>query len=140
MESRFSAVLKLRKSEVDKVNARLERLNMELTGAREEVAELERKMEAQETPPSGNFALLRQFKLIIDAYKNELRLHRGRVEMLEHRQADLQREYKERQIEYEKIHYLHTQEIKAKLEAIKVREAKELDEIAVMRHAGRREE
>jgi len=128
--TRFSDILKVKKqklSEVERelldVRNRKKRVELKIAQVDDEIADLK-------SPQSGDFSAIEQYResfLYLVKEKEDLTEKLAiRIKQLE----GLQRLYEEANIDYEKIAYMDTQELKKEKKRVADEESKELDEIA----------
>jgi len=132
MKTAFSAILSLREKNLQKCEREILQNENLIANKKSEIEVLNSQFLALETPKSGEFITLMAFEKqktifasYIDKIKNEL-------EMLLNRKIALQKQYKELNIEYEKVKFLEQKEQDALIKKINDKEKAELDEVALM--------
>ncbi len=83
-------------------------------------------------PEKGDFSLYRQMQLLKQRVQDEIAFNKHNLHMAENALVKAMQQLKTANIEHEKFKYLETHEIEKVLKAKKDREAKALDEVALM--------
>ena len=83
-------------------------------------------------PEKGDFSLYRQMQLLKQRVSDEIAFNKHNLHMAENALIKAMQQLKTANIEHEKFKYLETHEIEKVLKAEKEREAKALDEVALM--------
>jgi flagellar export protein FliJ len=132
VKTRYSPLVKLKKSTMDKSERLVQQKNMDLNNALKALEDSYEYLEGISQPSSGNItdllasrSLLSSQRGLIDNNKNWVNFARNQLEASKE-------QFKKDMIEYEKYKYLEVQEIKKHQKEIKIKESKALDEIALM--------
>jgi len=138
MKTKFTPIVKFKKSELDKSEEMVQNFTIKLQKAENSLkAEYELLLQISE-PTAGT---------ISEYQSNKLLLHRQREIIIEatHLVKELKSElslakerHKSAYIEFEKYKYLESEEIKKMLHEIQVKESKDLDEVALQAFMNRR--
>jgi len=136
IKTKFDSLVKLKKLKLDEKEKELTKLNNQILKAYEELKKIEEETKQFEYPKSGNFALITQFKMMQNAMFNQLKEKQNHINFLENQKNILANQIKELSLEYEKMKYLQAEEIKKYIKKLKQKEAKEMDEIALMLYKG----
>ena len=136
IKTKFDSLVKLKKLKVDEKERELIKLNNQISQAYEEMFKIQNEIDSFEYPKEGNFSLITQFKIMQNALFNQLKEKQEYIIFLENQKEILSNQLKELSLEYEKMKYLQGQEIKKYLEKLKHKEAKEMDDIALMLYKG----
>jgi len=136
IKTKFDSLVKLKKLKVDEKERELIKLNNQISQAYEEMLKIQNEIDSFEYPKEGNFSLITQFKIMQNALFNQLKEKQEYIIFLENQKEILSNQLKELNLEYEKMKYLQGQEIKKYLEKLKHKEAKEMDDIALMLYKG----
>jgi len=103
------------------------------------IAEIKAKIEASyeelrslEIPQGGDFSLFRQMQLLKHRVQDEIGFNKYNLQVAENALIKAMQQLKTANIEHEKFKYLETTEIEKVLKAQKIKEAKALDEVALM--------
>jgi len=135
-KTKFDSLVKLKKLKVDEKEREITKINNQIAKAYEELKKIQEEINNFEYPKEGNFSLITQFKLMQNALFNQLKEKQNQINFLENQKNILTQQLKELNLEYEKMKYLQGEEIKKYLQKLKQKEAKELDEIALMLYKG----
>ena len=136
IKTKFDSLVKLKKLKVEEKERELTKLNNQISIAYEELQNIKKEIENFEYPKEGNFALITQFKMIQNAFFNQLKEKEEFINSLKIEKENLQLQLKELNLEYEKMKYLQGEEIKKYIKKLKEKEAKDMDEIALMLYKG----
>ncbi len=130
MKSKFSEILKLKKEKISEV----ERSILEEQNKKSSLLQKNRSLEVEifniDQPLSGNFSQIQLMKFHITNFRRAIEYNLNKVALIEENILSLNQLYKERKIDFEKINYLHKEEIAKHVKAIALKESKDLDEIA----------
>jgi len=127
MKSKFTSVVRVKKQEMDKVEAKLVVARLNVRSAEEKIALLRAKLNEFSLPKSGNIGELRENLELINIARAELNACKESLEMAK------------KDLEYEKMKYLEKEEFKKEIKRIQKAEALALDEFAVMKFAAKSE-
>ena len=83
-------------------------------------------------PKKGSFSYFNQIKSKQFFIRDEINRFKNQIMVLENRKKELFEELKKANIEYEKVKYLQIQEIKKIIKKNRLKEAREMDEIAIL--------
>lgn len=83
-------------------------------------------------PDHGDFSLFRQTQLLKQRVQDEIGFNKHNLMVAENALLKAMQQLKTANIEHEKFKYLETNEIEKILKAQKLKEAKDLDEVALM--------
>lgn len=135
MNTKFSPIIKVRKQNIDKIEVNLAKCRALRNELQESLKTATAALESYKFPKGGNAntikisleeqRLLREQK---DSISEKLSLNQKEISHYEF-------QHKKAYIELEKIKYLHNEEIKKYIQAVKKLEASNLDEIAVQRYS-----
>ena len=139
MKSKFTSVVRVKKQEMDKVEAKLVVARLNVRSAEENLALLRARLDEFSLPKSGNIDELRQNLELINIARQELRACKERLEIAKKEVLHYENKYKNANLEYEKMRYLEKEEFKREIKRIQKAEALALDEFAVMKFAGKSE-
>ena len=90
------------------------------------------ELRAMPIPQKGDFSLYRQMQLLKQRALDEISFSKHNLAVAENALVKAMQQLKTANIEHEKFIYLETTEIEKVLKAAKIKDAKELDEIALM--------
>ncbi len=132
MKTKFTDIVKIRKRKVDELQDYLARIEFNIQSATMQIDVLVGQLYAEKTPTEGSISELLQLQEIKRAYKVEIENKRANLSNLLQTKQTAVEMLKEANIEYEKMKHLHELELKKYADILKQKEAKNLDEIAVM--------
>ena len=130
MKTKFSQILKLKKRRVEEIENALTEVRAQKRRALREIEDILQEIASLKTPTSGSFGEMNVAFMSLSQLSNQKKSKEFEVTQIEQRIRDIQELYKEANIEFEKIQYLEDEEHKKVLEALKVQENKDMDEIA----------
>jgi flagellar biosynthesis chaperone FliJ len=132
MKTRYSSLVTLKKSTMQKSEQVLQRANADVNTAAIELQLSYDLLDTVEAPSTGSMSDMMSARSLMDAQRGVIK-HNQEWLRYANEQVDLAKvQLKNDMIEYEKFNYLELEEIKKKLKEIKIQEAKDLDEIALM--------
>ncbi len=129
MKTKFSELLKVKKQKVSEIEQQLASVRQKKLLILNEIDKINQDIKSFNYPSEGDYSQLN----IALAQKNSLFHEKENKEnLLKYCDQEIEKfniQYKEANIEYEKINHLDNIEIEKKLDEIKLQEAKNLDEI-----------
>jgi len=132
MKTKFDDLVKLRKNEIEKIERNIQKINSSIKMLKEKEASLKKELLSFSLPKSGTFSEINQLKQMQYLLKDEIENINSQIDILNSRKKDLLEELKKANIEYEKMKYLQNKEIKKKIKELQLKEAREMDEIAIL--------
>lgn len=129
MTTRFDSILKIKKNILDKVEQELIKINNAISIKESEISYLKEQLHAMKAPNVSVYRELLAFKDATFAHQEEIIQEQNMLEMMYASKIDINKRYKEAMIEYEKINYLHLEELKLKLDRLNKEEQKFIDEV-----------
>lgn len=132
MKTKFTDIVKIRKRKVDELRDYLAKLEFNIQQTKRQIDALFEDLYAAKIPESGSFRELLARQEIKKAYKIEIVNKKAHLSNLEQNKQNVIEMLKEANMEYEKMLHLHEVELKSYADKQKQKEAKNLDEIAVM--------
>jgi len=132
MKTRYSPLVKLKKSTMDKSERVVQQKNMELNNAINALESSYKSLEEIEQPSSGNIHNLLASRSLLTSQRDLINNNKNWVEFAREQLESAKNQFKKDMIEYEKYKYLDLEEIKKYQKELKVKEAKNLDEVALM--------
>jgi len=136
IKTKFDSLVKLKKLKISEIEKEISKLNNQITNATEELEQIQTEISNFQLPQEGNFALITQFKMMLNAMINQKVNKEKQINFLNNQKEILTNQLKEANLEYEKMKYLQGEEIKKYIKQLKEKEAKEIDEIALMLYKG----
>ncbi|TQR31881.1 hypothetical protein DMB92_05730 [Campylobacter sp. MIT 99-7217] len=134
MKSKYDSVLKVRKQQLDKAELNLNQARARQIAHEEAFKLANLEYLSMSLPQNGDVHLLRQGLQMLDVARNTKELAKEKLELSNKEMSHYQNLYKQASLEYEKIKYLKTEEIKKIKDELKKMEEKFIDEIAISRH------
>jgi len=135
-KTKFDSLVQLKQLKIDEIQNNLSKLNKALQEEENILNILENEFSSLTLPKEGNFALINQFKIIQQAKIREINQKKSQINFIKSQIENTNNQLKEANLEYEKMKYLQSEEIKKYLKKIKENEAKNMDEIALMLFKG----
>jgi flagellar export protein FliJ len=135
MKTKFSQLVKVKKRKVDEIESELLDAQNEKRKIHSQIDKISLEISELKTPQSGGFAKLNISFTYLSNLSNQKKLKVEELEKIEHQIELIKELYKEANIEFEKVKYLDELEVKKQLEELRVKENKDMDEIANLLHA-----
>ncbi len=132
MKTKFDSIVKIKKNELKKTENDLIKVNSAIQLINEKINELQIKFNSFSLPDKGSFKEIYQIKSVQSALRGEIENYKNQLNMLNKRKELIFQKYKDANIEYEKMKYLQTMEIKKQIKKQKQKENIQMDEIAIM--------
>ncbi len=132
MKTKFDSVVKIKKQQVEKIENDIQKINSSIKELQNKIEELNKQFSSFSLPDKGTFAHISQIKLQQNLLKNEIENLSSQINMLNARKNDLLNELKKAHMDYEKMKYLQAEELKKKVKEMRLKEAREMDEIAIL--------
>ncbi len=130
MKSKFSEILKIKKEKISEV----ERSILEEQNKKSSLIQKNRDLKAEisniDQPLSGNFSQIQLVKFHVTNFRSVIEHNIAKINLIEEKIVSLNKLYRERKIDFEKINYLHKEELAKHAKDLAIRESKDLDEIA----------
>ena len=132
MQTRYSPLVKLKKSTMDKSERMVQEKNAVLNKAMQELESSYNFLDEITQPNSGNINELLASRSLLYSQRGLIEHNKSWVKFAEDQLEDSKMQFKKDMIEFEKFKYLEVEEIKKRQKELRVKEAKDLDEIALM--------
>lgn len=132
MKTRYSPLVKLKKSTMDKSESLVQKASADLNSASTALSISYSSLDDIQTPSKGSITDLLASRSLFASQRNLIDNNKKWVSFAENQVNSAKEQLKIDMIEYEKFKYLEFEEIKKALKEKKMQEAKELDEIALM--------
>jgi flagellar export protein FliJ len=130
-KSRFAPLVKMKKHEVQKCEQNLQQNQINLQSAQEKLEQSLHELTTITPPTSGTINDFRSTQLLLTAQRMIIQKSSDWVEFAKNEILTSKELLKLATIEFEKFQYLEMEEIKEMIKAIKLKEAKDLDEVAL---------
>jgi flagellar export protein FliJ len=135
MKTRYTPLVTLKKSAMDKSERVLQSANADLNSATEALKLSYNLLLDIETPKSGSISSLLASRTLLDSQRGMIQHNHKWVDFAKNQAELAKKQLKLDMIEHEKFKYLEVQEIKKIIKEQKIKDAKELDEVALMGYA-----
>jgi len=135
MKSRYSSLVGLKKNSVQSSERAVQDANMRMKNALSELESSLGELESIETPSHGKISSFLSNRALLEAQRAQIKHNKEWVAFTQQELETTKRDLQKSMREYEKFKYLEHKEIEEKLKLIKQKEAKDLDEIALISHA-----
>ena len=132
MKTRFSSLVTLKKSTMDKSERVVQAANADLNSAAMALQLSYNLLSDIESPQSGNVSKMLASRVLLNTQRDLIQNNHDWVSFAKNQVELAKKQLKLDMIEHEKFKYLELEEIKKILKAKKLQEAKELDEVALM--------
>ncbi len=133
-ETQFTQLIKIEKNKLQNIEKEIERERAKIANYQKEIEKIEEDILNIDYPTHGTFSMLQQFNIAMHNMKNEIHKREGLIDASNRRIEQLRNDMVLVQREIEKFQYLENEILKKRAEEEKRREAKEMDEIAVLLH------
>ncbi|MCF6341114.1 MAG: flagellar export protein FliJ [Sulfurimonas sp.] len=137
MKTRFSSLVKLKKSTMRKSEQLVQQTNANLNNASTALELSYSSLEDVNPPSSGTMKEMLASRTLLESQRGVIQHNKEWVNFANNQVNQAKNQLKLDMIEYEKFNYLELQEIKKEIKKRKVKEAKDLDEIALMTYKGK---
>ncbi|MDD3475632.1 MAG: flagellar export protein FliJ [Sulfurimonas sp.] len=138
MKSRFTPLVKIKKSAMQRSEQFMQRANVNLNSASTALELSYGSLKNVDSPQKGSMSEMLASRALLASQREVINHNKGWVAFAKNQVIQAKTQLKTDMIEYEKFQYLELQEIKAELKKISVKEAKDLDEIALITYTGKK--
>lgn len=135
MKTRFSSLVTLKKSTMDKSERVVQKANANLNNASIALELSYNSLQNIDSPQSGKMTDFLAQRTLLDSQRTLIKHNQEWVGFCKNQVHQAREQLKSDMIEHEKFKYLELEEIKKMIKKIKLEEAKELDEVALITHA-----
>lgn len=132
MKTKFDSVVKVKKQQVERIENDIRKINKSILELNREIEEFKDSLLLFTLPKTGTFNKIKQIKESQNIIKNQIQNLENQIVILQNRKNELLNELKKANIDYEKMKYLQNEEIKKALKELKLKESREIDEIAIL--------
>jgi flagellar export protein FliJ len=132
MRTRYSSLVKLKKSTMDKSERAVSKANANLNSASIALEISYNSLNEIESPSSGTIADMLASRTLLESQRGLIQHNQEWVQFAKSQVDNAREQLKLDMIEFEKFKYLELQEMKKALKEKKIQESKDLDEIALM--------
>ncbi len=134
MRTRYTSLVSVKKNIMQKSERLLQSKNFALNNARKALQDSFKSLDELQPPKNGIISDFLSNRALLDSQRSIIRHNEEWVTFATREVQEAQEQLKRDMIEYEKYQYLELQEIEAMKKAQKIKDAKELDEIALITH------
>jgi len=135
MKTRFSSLVKLKKTTMEKSERVVQKANADLNSAATALEISYQSIQNITPPQSGNMRDFLASRTLLDSGRGMIKHNQEWVGFAKNQVNQAKEHLKQDMIEHEKFKHLELQEIQKELKKRKIKEAKDLDEVALMTHA-----
>ena len=134
MKTKFTSLVTVKKNSMQKSERIVQSANATLNSASVALEIAIKSLDNIDTPQSGSMTDFLASRSLLDTTRASIKHNQEWLEYATTQLKAAKEQLKFDMIEYEKFKYLDLQEIKKKLKELKIQEAKELDEVALITH------
>jgi len=138
MKTRFSSLVKLKKSVMQKSERVMQKANANLNSASMALELSYHSLDDVKPPKSGTMGEMLASRTLLDSQRGIIHHNKEWVDFAKNQVDQAKNQLKLDMIEHEKFKYLELEEIKKEIKSKKIEEAKDLDEVALMTYTGKR--
>ena len=135
MQTRFTSLVKLKKSTVQKSERVVQKANADLNSAAIALKISYDSLKDVEAPASGTMLDFLASRTLLDSQRGIIKHNSEWVNFAKNQVKVAREQLKLDTIEHEKFKYLELEDIKKEIKKIKIQEAKDLDEVALMTYS-----
>ncbi len=132
MKTRFSSLVNIKKNTMQNSEEVVQKANKDVASASEALEKSYNVLHKITTPESGSAKDLLASRSLVTSARNAIRHNQEWIKFSQNQLLQAQEQLKLDMIEYEKFKYLEVDEIKKIIKQKKIKEAKDLDEVALM--------
>lgn len=132
MKTKFTPLVKLKKSTMQKSERLVQKANADLNSAAMALKISYDSLKDVEAPLSGNMLDFLASRTLLDSQRGLIKHNNEWVVYAKGQVQAAKEQFKLDMMEHEKFKYLELEEIKKEIKKIKAKEAKDLDEVALM--------
>ncbi|MGP1486185.1 MAG: flagellar FliJ family protein [Campylobacter sp.] len=139
LKSKFTQIVDIKKQNLSKIEANLAKKRSEVVVMQNFIKQTDSQIASHVLPSSGNFIEIRASLELLKAIRNQKAQLTERLGLIKTEIIHLENQYKNANLEFEKMKYLQTEDFNIQLMKIKRNEALALDEFATMKFARMKE-
>ncbi|UCN00089.1 flagellar export protein FliJ [Sulfurimonas sp. SWIR-19] len=140
MKTRFTSLVHVKKNIMQKSERVLQEANTNLQKAKKALEDSLAFLQEISLPSHGKIAEFMAGRALLDAQRAVIQHNQTWLQYAKNEVEQAKEVLKKNMIEYEKYKYLEYEEIQKALKKIKIKEAKDLDEIALMTYTNKSKE
>jgi len=137
VKSRFTPLVKIKKNSMQSSEQLLQKANVNLNSASSALELSYDSLKNVDSPQKGTMREMLANRALLDSQREIINHNKEWIAFAKNQVTQAKTQLKIDMIEYEKFKYLELQEIKAELKKMNAKEAKDLDEIALMTYIGK---
>jgi len=134
MKTRYSSLVSVKKNIMQKSEQVLQKANLNFHNANEALRESLQSLQEITAPKSGQISEFLANRTLLEYQRTVIQHNEDWVAYVKKEILEIKEQLKIDMIEYEKFKHLELQEVQKILKEIKIRDAKDLDEVALMTH------
>jgi flagellar biosynthesis chaperone FliJ len=138
MNTRFSSLVTIKKSSMQKSERVLQNANTDLNSATSALEKSYKLLNDVTQPKQGSISEMLASRVLLDSQRGIIEHNKEWVDFAQKQLLEAKEKLKLDTIEHEKFKYLELEEIKKIIKAQKIKESKELDEIALITHENKK--
>lgn len=135
MKTRFTPLVKLKKTAMDKSEGVLQKANADLNSAKAALEKSYETLDEITSPQKGNMKDFLASRELLNSARGFVKHNQEWILYAQNQVTQAKEKLKLDIIEHEKFKYLELQEIEKELKRVKIQEMKDLDEVALMTHS-----
>lgn len=135
MKTRYSPLVSVKKNTMQKSERVLQSANANLNSALVALEISFNELKSISTPHTGQIIEFLSARTLLDSQRAMIKHNEEWVRFAKNEIAQAKEQLKVDMVEFEKFNYLELEEVKKVLKKIKIQEAKDLDEVALMTYA-----
>jgi flagellar biosynthesis chaperone FliJ len=137
MKTRFTPLVKLKKSTMQKSEQVVQKANADLNSASIALKLSYNSLDDVSAPQSGTMGEMLASRALLSSQRGIINQNKEWVDFANNQVIQAKNQLKLDMIEHEKYKYLELQEIKKEIKKRKLQETKDLDEVALMTYKGK---
>jgi len=135
LNTKFTSLVKLKKSTMQKSEKVVQKANANLNSAATALKISYNSLKDVDAPASGTMGDFLASRTLLDSQRGLIKHNTEWVDFAKSQVQEAKEQFKKDMIEHEKFKYLELEEIKKEIKKIKAQEAKDLDEVALMTYS-----
>jgi flagellar biosynthesis chaperone FliJ len=139
LRTRYTSLVSVKKNIMQKSERLLQAKNFALNNAKEALQNSFKALDELQPPKNGIISDFLSNRALLDSQRSIIRHNEEWVTFATREVEEAQEQLKRDMIEYEKFQYLEVQEIETIKQQQKIKETKELDEVALMTHNNKKQ-
>jgi flagellar biosynthesis chaperone FliJ len=137
MKTRFSSLVNVKKNKMQKSERILQKANHNLSNAQKALEKSLRELQAIQTPQHGKISEFLANRTLFERQRALIGHNEEWVAFSNNEIIEAKKILKQDMIEFEKFKYLEFKEVEKLVKEMKIKEAKDLDEVALMSYVNK---